>query len=145
MTVSRATGFFTLVLMAGCAHLQSMPTPTAELLQAFDAARHEIESRTGPIEVVWLSAGVDPQVEAVLKRERQASGQKQLSGTVVALPKNYFLVESFSVDSTRGKLTGTLGPRSSPPAMGACGQGFDLNLNRGSGTWRAEVVAGRVC
>ena len=144
-TFLRATGVTTLVLMAGCAHLQSLPTPTADILQAFDAARHEIESRTGPIEVVWLSAGVDPQVEAVLKRERQASGQKQLSGTVVAVPENYFLVESFSVESTRGKLSGVVGPRSSPPTMGACGKGFDLNLDRGSGTWRAVVVSGRVC
>jgi hypothetical protein len=134
-----------ILMVAACAHLGSGLNRSKETLGAFDAARREIESRRGPIEAIWLGTGLDPQVQRVLVEERQAVDNKQPAGTVVAVPERHFMVESFVLEATRGRLAGVLGPRSSPVTMAACGMGFTVNLDRREGTWRAQVASVTVC
>jgi hypothetical protein len=124
-------------LGASCKSLQG-------ILAAFDAARREVETRKGSIEAIWLDASVDDQFRAVLIRERQAKAGND-AGVPQALPERYFIVESFHLEDTHGRLAGTLGPRSSPATMGACGTGFTLVLHRDQGNWRAQVATIRLC
>lgn len=129
---------------AACAHLGLGPNRSTEILEAFDAARHEVESRQGPIETIWLAAEIESEVQRVLVRKRGAVGDKQ-SARTVALRERHFIVDVFTLEATHGRLSGVLGPRSSPTTMRACGTGYNFKLERREGKWHAQIASMTVC
>ena len=146
MITLRDTILVTVALAAaGCAHVPASSVESADVLAAFDAARRQIEQVRGPIEAIWLSESVDSRVKSLLVRERAAVAGMQPAGQVVALPERHFLIDSFSLNSTDGRISGVVGPRSSPVTMAACGTGLSLALSRHERAWRAQIVGGTVC
>jgi hypothetical protein len=78
--------------------------------QLAEAALKLVE-RSGPVNVIVVPASADPRARAALKHQRKVIPATELpKGPGVALPKGYFLLQTFTITEREALFEGKLGP-----------------------------------